>query len=64
MKTLISFVKESYKEILTNVTWPSYKELQTNAIVVLLASLLFALVIGIIDISFKTIMEKLYQSFN
>ncbi|MFQ3575616.1 MAG: preprotein translocase subunit SecE [Cytophagales bacterium] len=64
MKSVINFVKESYTEVMTQVTWLSYKELQSSGVLVLVASLIFALVIGLVDISFKTVMEKFYQSIN
>jgi preprotein translocase subunit SecE len=45
------------------VTWPKFNELQSSAILVLVASLIFAIVIGLIDISFKEIVQWYYKNF-
>jgi preprotein translocase subunit SecE len=62
MKKVVEFFSESYTEMVNNVTWPKYSELQSSAVLVLVASLIFAIVIGLIDIAFKTGMEWFYQS--
>ncbi|SDB81884.1 preprotein translocase subunit SecE [Williamwhitmania taraxaci] len=54
------YFKEAYNELMHKVTWPTWKELQNSAIVVMIASLLIALVILVMDLSFKNIMELLY----
>ncbi|MFN4000500.1 preprotein translocase subunit SecE [Algoriphagus sp.] len=47
-----NFVIESIDEMKNKVTWPSYSFLQNSAVLVLVASLIFALVIGVIDLGF------------
>jgi preprotein translocase subunit SecE len=42
---------------------PSWDELQESAIVVMIASFIFALIIAVMDISFKAIMEEIYAFF-
>jgi preprotein translocase subunit SecE len=63
MEKLRNYVAESWDEIKSKVTWSSYNELQSSAILVLVASTLFALVIGGIDWVFKTGLEWFYQAF-
>ncbi len=53
MEKLKNYVLESYDEIRNKVSWPKFNELQSSAILVLVASLIFALVIGLIDFGFK-----------
>lgn len=62
MNKFIAFVRESIDEMRTKVTWPKYRDLQQSSILVLVASLIFALVIGLIDFGFKNIMEIFYES--
>jgi len=62
MNNFIAFVRESIDEMRTKVTWPKYRDLQQSSILVLVASLIFALVIGLIDYGFQTIMELYYKS--
>jgi len=57
------FLKDSYTEMTQHVTWSSYKELQNSSILVLVASLIFALVIGLIDAGFRTVLDAFYGSF-
>lgn len=63
MNKLTQFVKESYEEMKTNVSWPSRLELQNSALLVLVASLVFAIVIGLVDLAFKNGLNWFYQSF-
>ena len=58
---LVNYVKNSYAELVQKVTWPTISELQNSAIVVMVASLLFALVILVMDLSFENIMKFIYR---
>jgi len=58
-----NFVVESIDEMKNKVTWPAYSSLQNSAVLVLVASLIFALVIGAIDISFENLMTWFYDLF-
>ena len=51
MKKLKLYIVESYKELTMKVSWPSWKELQNSALVVMVASFLIAIVVWIIDYS-------------
>lgn len=57
------FIKESIDEMRNKVSWPKYSELQNSSILVLVASLIFALVIGLIDLVFKESMDWFYSAF-
>ena len=60
---VINYIKESYNELIHKVTWPSWEELQSSAIVVMVSTLLIAVVIALMDYGFKNIMEKIYSMF-
>ena len=57
----ISYAKNSYDELVHKVTWPTWSELQNSAIVVMVASIIFALVIVLMDIAFDNIMNFIYR---
>ncbi|MDE6482726.1 MAG: preprotein translocase subunit SecE [Rikenellaceae bacterium] len=57
---LIQYVKDSYRELVDKVTWPTVPQLRNSAIVVMVASLLFAVVIVAMDQSFENIMKAIY----
>jgi len=63
MKKLKDFVIDSYQELRYKVTWPKFKELQNSSVLVLIASIIFALMIGLIDVVFKNLMAFYYNSF-
>jgi preprotein translocase subunit SecE len=63
MNKLQKFLKDSWVEVTENVTWPKWSELQASSTLVLVASLIFALVVGLIDFLFKSGLELFYQSF-
>jgi preprotein translocase subunit SecE len=55
------YLQEVYTELIYKVSWPTWKELQSSAIIVMIASLLIAMVIFAMDISFRNIMEFIYK---
>ena len=60
MRKFINYLKESYVEMTKKVTWPTWDKMQNSAIVVMVASAIFALVIFAIDFVIKTAMEFIY----
>lgn len=63
MLKLKTFVLESVDELKNKVSWPKYEELQNSSILVLVASLIFALIIGLIDLGFDNAMSWFYNAF-
>ncbi|NQW75821.1 MAG: preprotein translocase subunit SecE [Cytophagales bacterium] len=63
MSSITSLIKESWVEVTENVTWPKFTELQSSSILVLVASLIFALLVGVVDLAFKTGLDLFYSSF-
>ena len=59
---MFNYVKESYNELVHKVTWPPFAQLQNSPVVVMVASLIFAIVILAMDISFENIMEAIYRT--
>jgi preprotein translocase subunit SecE len=63
MNKVITFFKEAYDELMHKVTWPKLSELQNSSILVLVASLIFALMIGVFDLGFENAMKWFYNEF-
>ena len=57
------YLQEAYDELVHKVTWPTWKELQSSALVVMVASLIISLIIFVMDKSFETIMTFIYGLF-
>ncbi len=64
MQKITVYLKEVYNELIHKVSWPTWSELQNSAIVVMVASLIIALIIYIMDFSFAHIMEFIYGLFS
>jgi preprotein translocase subunit SecE len=47
-----TYLGESYNELVNKVSWPTWKELQSSAIVVLVAALIISLIIFLMDYIF------------
>ncbi|MCB8995187.1 MAG: preprotein translocase subunit SecE [Bacteroidales bacterium] len=60
MKKIGIYFEEAFKELIYKVTWPSWKELQNSAIIVMTASVIIAIVIFAMDISFENLLKLLY----
>jgi len=60
---LKKFIAESIDEMRNKVSWPKYSELQSSSVLVLVASMIFAVVIGAIDFVFDNIMTWFYNAF-
>ena len=46
---LVTYIQESYEELKNKVSWPSWSDLQSSAIVVAVASAVIALIILFMD---------------
>jgi len=63
MAKITEYIKSSYDELVHKVTWPTWNELQNSAIVVSIASLIIAIVVYLMDISFEKILKLFYSLF-
>lgn len=63
MRKLKNYIVDSYNELVHKVTWPSWKELQGSAILVMVSSIIIALVVALMDTVFKNTMSAIYNLF-
>jgi len=63
MKRILNYIQEAYKELVFKVSWPSWGELQSSAIVVMVAAVVIALLVFVMDFSFQNILELVYKMF-
>lgn len=60
MERIKLYLKESYNELLHKVTWPSWANLQSSTIVVVVATVILALLILVMDLASKQITDLIY----
>ncbi|MFI3288980.1 MAG: preprotein translocase subunit SecE [Rikenellaceae bacterium] len=58
---MINYIKDSYNELVTKVSWPSLTQLQSSTVVVMVATAIFAVVILAMDLSFEGVMGSIYK---
>ncbi len=63
MKKIKLYLQEAYTELKEKVTWPTWKELQASAVVVMVASFIIALVVSLMDFAFSNVMHGIYSLF-
>jgi preprotein translocase subunit SecE len=63
MTKLKTYIEESYNELMHKVTWPTWSELQSTALLVMVSSIIIALMIFAMDFSFSNVMELFYSLF-
>ena len=59
---MFNYVKESYNELVNKVTWPTFLQLQNSTIVVMVASVIFAIVVLAMDLTFENLMAVIYKT--
>jgi len=64
MTGIITYFKESFEELMNNVSWPTFSEGQNKTILVAVFSIIFSLIIWGIDLGFSELifdqLEKLF----
>ena len=58
---IANYVKASYGELMQKVSWPTWQELINSAVVVLIASLIFALIILVMDSASEGFLNIVYR---
>jgi len=63
MNKIIDFFSSSYDEMANRVDWPGKAELWGSTVLVLVATVIFSIVIALVDFGFKEILDFVYKSF-
>ena len=52
MASFKTYLSESYNELVNKVSWPTWKELQSSAIIVLVSALIISVIVFLMDYIF------------
>jgi len=63
MNKIAIYFRDSYKELMEKVTWPTWAQLQQSTMIVLAATLLFTAVVALMDLTAGTILKQIYKFF-
>ncbi len=64
MSKVKAYIADCYTELMTKVSWPTWSELQSSAIVVLVAALIISLIVFLMDAVFQGSMNIIYSLFD
>ncbi len=63
-KRVKNYISESYTELMHKVAWPTWSDLQSSSIIVMVASVIFALIVLAMDLVFKYGVSGIYSIFS
>jgi len=63
MNKITTYFRESYRELLDKVSWPSWSELQQSTVIVLVATLLITVLVWIMDLIASSVLHFVYSLF-
>ena len=63
MRKIEAYFKDSYKELVEKVTWPTWEQLQQSTMIVLVATLLITGVVGVMDFSSNSVLKFVYSLY-
>ncbi len=61
MNNVVLYLKESYNELIHKVSWPRFPELLSATRIVVVASIIFAILVLVIDLISKTFTNFFYN---
>jgi len=62
MASIKTYIAESVDELTNKVSWPTWPELQSSGIVVLVATFIIAILIYLMDLGFGQLMDVIYNT--
>ncbi|MFH1003878.1 MAG: preprotein translocase subunit SecE [Bacteroidota bacterium] len=63
MRKIKAYINDIVNELTSKVSWPTWNELRGSAVIVMVSSLIIALLVYGMDVSFKFIMGIIYNFF-
>jgi len=63
MNKISTYFRESYKELMEKVTWPTWPQLQQSTVIVLVATLLTTLLVWVMDLASSSVLHFTYSLF-
>ena len=63
MNKISTYFRESYHELLEKVTWPTWAQLQQSTLIVLAATLLIMVMVGVMDFASAQLIKLIYSLF-
>ena len=63
MNKISNYFRESYKELMEKVTWPTWTQLQQSTMIVIVATLVITGLVWVMDFATNTALKFVYNIF-
>jgi preprotein translocase subunit SecE len=63
MEKVTKYISDTVEEMKHRVSWPKYSELQSSSVLVLVGSIVFAVVVGLMDVVYDSTLSWFYNQF-
>ena len=63
MNKISNVFRESYKELMEKVTWPTWNQLQQSTMIVIVATLVITALVSVMDLGINTALKFVYNIF-
>jgi preprotein translocase subunit SecE len=63
MNKISTYFKDSYRELVEKVTWYTWMQLQQSTVIVLIATVIITLLVGIMDLGSNQLLKLIYSLF-
>ncbi|HMO33288.1 MAG TPA: preprotein translocase subunit SecE [Lacibacter sp.] len=63
MNKLSVYFRDSYRELMEKVTWPTWQQLQQSTMIVLVATIIITAIVWVMDFGIANVLELFYSLF-
>lgn len=63
MNKVATYFKESYRELLEKVSWPTWSQLQQSTVIVLVATIIITAMVWVMDFGSNQLLKLIYSLF-
>jgi preprotein translocase subunit SecE len=63
MNKVSSYFRDSWKELIEKVTWPTWNQLQQSTVIVLVATLVITAMVWVMDFASQNLLKLIYSFF-
>jgi preprotein translocase subunit SecE len=63
MNKVSNYFRDSYKELVEKVTWPTWAQLQQSTLIVLSATLIIMVIVALMDFGSNSLLSFIYKLF-
>jgi preprotein translocase subunit SecE len=63
MNKIQTYFRDSYKELMEKVSWPTWQQLQQSTMIVLVGTLIITGIVGLMDFGSSSVLKFVYSLF-